>query len=572
MSETPHPHSRNHFNDRRFHKSASVSAASSSSADGVGGAGNDIDLDDDDLDAAAMLDIIDDDIELLHPTAIGGGGRNGNNVSGATNLIDDIDTGSPSTIVPPSTASADDPPPTIDNTQITQLFQSSHIEQIHAFIDANANELNRQQTVRCVLALWEFHKANTDGQRPVRLDTAHPSCDRLLERIAHFAGDMNPDELTISLLYLSKLGWDNQNATMQLLLDLCVERLADDDIAFPLTALSRFGVAVNAFKTLYPFFVCQDAFARMLGHMAVLQTSEELRLLTIGLTSMHQLVSADALTSYKERVRRLLETGALTADKSKCVLKVLQFLNYPHWSQRNTQLLRELVLLMKDRVAGLQVNELEQVFRVFQSQLEPAQLTAELTAHAQTLFERTPTAELLACSVMYALPDKRTRLTEYAREFIYAKDVPMQPALLQTLFKILRYLKISNVHICDGYWSKVMHEIRTNESEQQNYMLARHCHRYMHFNNNLGGTYHHREFEKYVTGLMVDEMRTGITAYIPGKFAKVAAFIIAYGHTPNGRQVLPEFVVCRLEDMAGQFKIADCLQISRGIQIALQMR
>lgn len=219
------------------------------------------------------------------------------------------------------------------------------------------------------------------------------------------------------------------------------------------------------------------------------------------------------------------------------------------------------------------MKELEQIFKVFQSQLEPAELTAAITERAQCLFEQTPTAELLACSVMYALPDKRSALTERAKEFIYsAPNDSTAASALPTLFKILRFLKISNVYICDGYWSRVLATIRANASERESYILARHCHRYMHFNNNLGGTYRHKEFEKYVVSLLMAELSDGITALIPSKFAKVAAFVVAYGHTANDRNEFPSVILRKMEAMQGQFKIVDCLQLSRGIQIALQMR
>lgn len=133
-------------------------------------------------------------------------------------------------------------------------------------------------------------------------------------------------------------------------------------------------------------------------------------------------------------------------------------------------------------------------------------------------------------------------------------------------------MKISNVYICDGYWSKVLNDIQSKKSEQESYILARHCHRYMHFNNNLGGTYRHKTFEKHIVSLMNADLVSGITSIIPSQFAKVAAFMLAYGHTPNSRNIFPDFIIHRIEDMRNQFKIVDCLHISRGIQIALQMR
>lgn len=73
--------------------------------------------------------------------------------------------------------------------------------------------------------------------------------------------------------------------------------------------------------------------------------------------------------------------------------------------------------------------------QVLQSQLEPAALTSLITKQAERLFEKTKTAELLACSVMYALPDKRNEMTEFAKEFIYSKDIT-DASTLPTLFKV----------------------------------------------------------------------------------------------------------------------------------------
>lgn len=339
-----------------------------------------------------------------------------------------------------------------------------------------------------------------------------------------------------------------------------------------MSALSRFTVAISSSKELYTFFVCRDAIPRIWAYLERVDNGEDLRLITICLNSLHQLVTAPILDLYKQKVQELYDDAAATlpVNSTKCLLKIIQFLNYPHWSQKNAALLRRLVLMLKPKISTFHMKELEQIFKVFQSQLEPAELTAVITQRAQMLFEKTPTAELLACSVMYALPDKRNRMTEYAKEFIYSKS--SMGVSLTTLFKILRFLKISNIYICDGYWSKVLNAIQMNAAERESYILARHCHRYMHFNNNLGGTYRHKEFERYVVGLLMEELTNGITALIPSRFAKVSAFVLAYGHTTNSRNEFPPMILRKMEDMQEQFKIVDCLQISRGIQIALQMR
>lgn len=126
--------------------------------------------------------------------------------------------------------------------------------------------------------------------------------------------------------------------------------------------------------------------------------------------------------------------------------------------------------------------------------------------------------------------------------------------------------------MCNDYWSKVTREIISQPSQQENYMLAKHCHRYMHFNNNLNGTYRHIPFEKAVVKLLIDDLDKGITSLLPSRFTKTASFILAYGHTPRDKYIFPEFIVGKIEAMQEQFTIFDSLQLTRGIQIALQMR
>lgn len=110
--------------------------------------------------------------------------------------------------------------------------------------------------------------------------------------------------------------------------------------------------------------MCQDAFGRLLQYLNIIESCEDLRLVTIGLNSLHQLVTEDILTLYKDKVQELYDNGTIRPDKVKCLLKIIQFLNYPHWSQQNSNVLRTLVLLLRDQIPTFQVKELEQVFKV----------------------------------------------------------------------------------------------------------------------------------------------------------------------------------------------------------------
>lgn len=131
-----------------------------------------------------------------------------------------------------------------------------------------------------------------------------------------------------------------------------------------MTALSRFTVTVNASKDLYTFFVCKDAVTRILKYLDTVETYEDLRLVTICLNSLHQLVTNTVLETYEGKVLQLYNDQILTPEATKSLLKIIQFLNYPHWSQRHTTLLRRLVLMLKDKIEQFHMKELEQIFKV----------------------------------------------------------------------------------------------------------------------------------------------------------------------------------------------------------------
>lgn len=97
-------------------------------------------------------------------------------------------------------------------------------------------------------------------------------------------------------------------------------------------------------------------------------------------------------------------------------------------------------------------------------------------------------------------------------------------------------------------------------------------HRYMHFNNNLGGTYRHKGVEQTIMTILFQEMQSGITSILPSAFARVVSFMIAYGSHLLREEVMPDLIIDRIEAMSGQFGIYDSLRISRGIQIAHELR
>jgi hypothetical protein len=346
-----------------------------------------------------------------------------------------------------------------------------------------------------------------------------------------------------------------------------------------LPAISKFCVALNSIQGLYSKLVCIKIIPNITQHTNGCTNNENLRLLTICYSHLYQIMSDDMLNLYRQKVKEMIENGEITSENTKCILKILNFLNYPKWSHENIELIRDLALLLTDKVEKMQSKELFQLNKVFQSQLEPAEMLSRIAKQSQKLLEQSPSTELLTCAVLNALPEKRAKMREISQDFLQTSNVNSNVDLA-SLFKVLRLLKISDVTLCNQYWSKVVAELRQKRDQLNVYQYGKYCHRYMHFNNNLGGTYRHIEFEKVLSKIVIEELKTGIAAHVPLLFAKLSSFIIAYGHhshspTSNNRMYkdfVLDFIIDGFEGMVEQLSIIDCLYISRGLEIALELR
>lgn len=262
------------------------------------------------------------------------------------------------------------------------------------------------------------------------------------------------------------------------------------DSYFPISSLSRFSVTLNSIRgELYSQLLYVKAIPRLVKYIESCDNSDEIRLISVTLNNMHSIVTKEVLNSYKNKVEEYLDNGQL--DSVKSILKIINFLNFPHWSIQNTFLIRKLMMALKDNIHKLESRELVVLNRAFHSQLESAQLIPLITERARDLMEVSPNIELLSSAVLYSLPEQRILMTKLTEKFMYSFDIKKDNAGndLQTLFKIFRLLKISDTKLCNMYWEKVIEDIANcQEKNVENfYQIARYCHRYMHFNNNLGG-------------------------------------------------------------------------------------
>ncbi|XP_037052423.1 FAST kinase domain-containing protein 1, mitochondrial isoform X2 [Bradysia coprophila] len=361
-----------------------------------------------------------------------------------------------------------------------------------------------------------------------------------------------------------------QTEVMTTILERLLEHLKNGESTdFSLGALSRFAVAVNLNPQLNESFVGQSIMRQVLFYIDRVTTSNELRLLAICLNNLRSLLSKDTIGLVEKKVYQFIEEGKLKDDQW-AILKILQFLCFPYWSQGSFPLIRALLLELQEKIPTFNTRELEYVGMLCQVNFEPASVITTIAARALELLKNNPSPEMLPSTVFYSSPANRKHLTKLAKNYLISDPNP-DAAALKSLFKALRLLKISDITVCNDYWSKVNNFIMSNPSQQKFHMITKYCHRYMHFNNNLNGTYKNYPLEKTLVKLLVKDLDEGISAVIPSRFSKAASFILAYGHTPD-KYTFPEYIVQKIEAMQEQFTVVDCLTLTRGIQVALQMR
>lgn len=383
---------------------------------------------------------------------------------------------------------------------------------------------------------------------------------------------LNINEMSTSYLYLRKMGVENTNPEMQKILTNALHEIEDSGEIVGLAPLSRLVVGINTGRDFFTPMLCVKFLRHLKHHVKNCATEDEARMIASCMFNLQVLISNELIELYKQKVTNLLASGEISAAKPKTVIKILNLLNMGVWSHRHIALIRNLLVSLQPVIKQLDANDLKSICRIYQYHMEPASLHQLLSEAMEVLLSNQMTPETLACFVPFSQPQRRETLINAYKALISSPDSWQGYYASGHLFTILRSLKISDVKICNMYWNRVIAELDTAPEEVLQLRFLKHCHRYMNFNNNLGGTYRHNELEKKLSQLCMSAIEHDIAGRIPQKFARLASFVFAYGHTPYSWKKYPNILLSKIINMGEQFTPTDCFYISRGLQISLEMR
>ncbi|EDV31548.1 uncharacterized protein Dana_GF14495, isoform A [Drosophila ananassae] len=434
------------------------------------------------------------------------------------------------------------------------------------------NAMQHTHIVEGISILWQHYQGVDQPDRSALTERLLQSILPLLE--PHI-NQLDVDELSRTYLYLRKMHIPNCNPAVEAVLMralLLVNNQVDKDNPVPLTALSRLSVGINLERDFFTPLVCRNFVHYLENHIAQCRSEEQVRLLSTCLFQLHMIVDEELLNSFKLKVIQLIDENVLSHETPKALLKVIHMLNIPVWSQEHTQLIRKIMLVLEPCIPQLDPGDLKSVCRTFLHHQEPAELASSLKESSEKLLKEEASADALSCLVPFATPLERDKYTQRFRELLHSEEAWLLPNASGHFFSVLRALKIADLKFCNTYWSGVVRELDSCAEEQTHLRFLRHCQRYMNFNNNLGGTYRHFEVEKKLSHMCMSAMEEDISGRLPTKFARLAAFVLAYGHTPFSWKKFPNVLLSKLLAMAPQLDINECFLLSRGMQIACELR
>uniref|UniRef100_A0A1A9W857 RAP domain-containing protein n=1 Tax=Glossina brevipalpis TaxID=37001 RepID=A0A1A9W857_9MUSC len=432
-------------------------------------------------------------------------------------------------------------------------------------------QLKKDHIIQSIAMLWIFrNNCRSVSATEVMKENL---CNFLLTRLELYITEIDVNEASCSFLYLRKMEVSKTHPVMCALLTKALDLVNDPRKHVDLTALSRLLVGINNGRDFFAPVICANFINYIYKYIKTCRTEEDARLLAICILNLQPLIDYEILNAFKERISTLLQIGVISAHCPKVIIKLLNMLNIGVWSHQNVPLIRDLLAALKPCVQQLEANALKNVCRIYQYHMEPAMLHAPLALAIENLLSNQTSPETLAYFVPFCEPMRRDALVNTFKSLVNSTESWEQPNASAHLFSALRALKISDIAICDTYWNRILQElICASEEEISQLRFLRHCHRYMHFNNNLGGTYRHIGIEQQLSQMAIRAIEYDVSGRIPHIFARLASFVFAYDHTPYNWKKYPNILLSKIINMAEQFTPADCFLISRGIYISLELR
>lgn len=330
----------------------------------------------------------------------------------------------------------------------TRILDLKDISEVKHFIEENLEIIEANHIIQLLLLYGKFRNRNEFTFLKNRDDFLE-KISTILPNFFHLTGEFQAETgLAILLLHLRLLGIKRTNETMQKIIENLTQIFKEKGVECESISLSIFTEAMLLEKDLFSKLIMVDFIPLINSKLEKCSDAKDFYHLISCLNNIHAVVSIDALTKYKAKIEDLLDNKIIDSSHTKIIFKIINFLNFPHWSEMSCNLIQRLLNILQKSIPTMDAKSLFQTKRAFSVQLEP-NIIPLLRDRALELLQKHQDVELLQIVCMYCTPDDRTRYVEMFKDKILKFQTTVGPSTdsLSTFFKILRLLRVSDIEL-----------------------------------------------------------------------------------------------------------------------------
>ncbi|XP_044253945.1 FAST kinase domain-containing protein 1, mitochondrial isoform X2 [Tribolium madens] len=452
---------------------------------------------------------------------------------------------------------------------LNRIYSCVSVQELFNVLERNSHYYRCEDVTQTVFVLYDLMRifcdvavANRKSLTEAKAEflnnlLVNSSFQKLLQIAEGKIHDFDSNTLSFCLLYLTKLGLDIGTKPVQLLNEIIRKKLVNE---FKISPTSRYLETIFEEVNLRSYFMSQELIPLVINEIDRCESPLALHDLTVSLNKLYRVVTDETLDKYKEKVEIFIQNGFLTSSNYKVVLQIIAFLNYPKWREKNSVLISKCVLLIKNNLSDLNMNEIIMLYETFFKIQEPGEILSSLQRCSSKFFhqlDETPTAQkltLFSIIIYFASPNLRSDFQKILKKYVQeCNDYDN----LMILRKLLSHVKVTDEKLCNLFWDKVLKFVKT-----QNLDVIKLTQNYINFSNDTGN-YRHPKFEAEVLSLMSGLVKEANYDFFPQKLSNFLSFVLLYGEDHN----LLQHLVAKLEASWGQLRYIDCLRLAFTVKI-----
>ncbi|XP_018563846.1 FAST kinase domain-containing protein 1, mitochondrial [Anoplophora glabripennis] len=453
---------------------------------------------------------------------------------------------------------------------ITELNSCVSVEQVLNLVMKYKNIYEDKHAVQTILVLTDLQRIyfQFNGFSKTALNMFLENLKKnegfysLLGCIRNELHKFDPNYLSYVILYLNKLGISMEDMLMQNLALKVRDNLLKN---FCLDQCTKFLTVIFYENSVRPYYLSLSIAPLVFNHIEKCNSVHDLYNLAVCLNKLHNLVTTELLEKYKGKVTEFVDKKKLTGADYSTLLKIILLLNYPEWRYQNIQVISNCILLLKDEINLLNIEELAVLYEIFFKNQEPGIILNSIqrcSAKFLHQLDEEPGAienltrlRLFSSLIYFSSPLHRIQFRTHMPKYL---NICQNYKELIQLRKIFSYVKVSDPKVCANYWNL---SLRILEEKFDGKSILKQCQNYIYFNTDINN-YRHYKFESRIINLIRESLLTD-PFLNPTKISGYLSFVILYG---KGKDMdILGVLLNKFEEYLDRFKASDCLKISHSI-------